>query len=400
MKKYDIVFILPGVSWRFPPGGFDIIYRLANNLNSNLIKTAIVFLKNPPRYIPHYKLDPNLTKKYTLEKKIFDKIFSVINVSYFFKLISKLNLTDYDYSILNNTDLYYFEYTDDFHFDAKIIFATLWETAYYVNELRKKRMFNAYYLIQNSEDDPSFSGDNSVNAAQTYNFNFKKVVINKKLLDRFISDDPLFFHVGIDTDFYKVLDNTQKEFDVLFSLRNNPSKGYKYAFDAIKELLNSVKDIRIAAFGDFKPNKLPFEISKISYYYIPTRKKLRELYNSSKIFVLPSLVEGMSLPPLEAMSCGAAVVATDNGGVNEYLIDGFNGIMIPVGCSVCIVDAVIDLLHDNAKRERLVLNGLSTATNFSYSKMCYNFAQLMKHELNLETDFIGNGEESKTLDLK
>ncbi|MEM3860275.1 MAG: glycosyltransferase family 4 protein [Candidatus Micrarchaeaceae archaeon] len=245
-----------------------------------------------------------------------------------------------------------------------------------------------------------FLGDNSFYATATYNFNFKIVVINKKLLNRFITDYPLFFHVGIDTNFYKALDNTQKQFDVLFPLRKGQSKGSKYAFDAIKELLNSVRDIKIAAFGNFESNELPLEIRKISYYRLPTRKKLRELYRTSKIFVLPSLVEGMPLPALEAMSCKASVIATDNGGVNEYPIDGFNGIMIPIECSACIVDAVKDLLYDNAKRERLVLNGLSTATEFSYSKMCYNFAQLMKNELNLETDFIGNGEESKTLDLK
>jgi glycosyltransferase involved in cell wall biosynthesis len=365
---------------RYPAGGYDIVYRLANNLNLNLIKTAIVFLKNPPIYVPHYKLGLR-SKKYALIKIIFNKVFSSGRLGYFYKFISKLNLTDYDYNILNNTDLYRFEYAEDFHLDAKIIFATAWETAYYVNELRRKRMFNAYYLVQNSEDDPSFSGENSPNATSTYNFNFKKIVINKKLLNRFVSDDPLFFHVGIDTDFYKVLGNSQKEFDVLFPLRNNMSKGYKYAFDAIEELLNSVKDIRIAAFGNFKPNELPFKISKISYYYIPTRKKLRELYNSSKIFVLPSLVEGMSLPPLEAMACNVAVIATDNGGVNEYLINGKNGIIIPTKCSDCIVSAVRNLLEDDAKLNKLALNGKQTSNDFSYDKMGNDFVNIIKNEL-------------------
>lgn len=63
MKQYDIVFILPGISFRYPAGGFDIIYRLANNLNSNFIKTAIVFLKNPSRYITYPELEPDLTNK-------------------------------------------------------------------------------------------------------------------------------------------------------------------------------------------------------------------------------------------------------------------------------------------------------------------------------------------------
>ncbi|KPV46716.1 hypothetical protein SE19_04330 [Acidiplasma aeolicum] len=96
------------------------------------------------------------------------------------------------------------------------------------------------------------------------------------------------------------------------------------------------------------------------------------------IFVLPSIVEGMSSPPLEAMACGCAVVVTDNGGVNEYIKDGLNGIIFPVRDSDCLYQKVILLINNKALREQMIQNGLETAKEFSYDNMNKNFIRLIE----------------------
>lgn len=154
MKQYDVIFVLPGLSGKYPAGGFDVVYRLANCLNLNGVRCGIVFLKDPSVFIPNYKRTIHRTTIKKLLLYIFNKIFNNKRIKYFYKLIMPI-FTDYNYTILNNTDLYYYGSIRDFVLNTKIIFATAWQTAYFVNEITNKKMFKAYYLIPHSEDDRS-----------------------------------------------------------------------------------------------------------------------------------------------------------------------------------------------------------------------------------------------------
>ncbi len=378
IKHYSVVFVLPGAATKYPPGGYDVVFRLANGMNKNGISTAIVFWSNFKEYIPKYR---GYNK--SLLKEIFTLIFYGKRINYFYKILRVLNKTifkiDYEYNLLKNVDCYYYKKVEDISFDTKIIIATAWQTAYFVNSfVNNHPKVKGFYLVQHSEDDPSFSGKNSNLAKKTYNFALKKIVINKKVFNRFRHENPLFFHVGIDNKFYKrITPFEDRSKTVMFPLRKNPSKGSKYAFRCIEKLIKH-HDINIIAFGDYDKEELPVNIkNKIEYYFLPSRKQLRELYNRSIIFVLPSIVEGMSLPPLEAMACGCAVVVTDNGGVNEYIKDNVNGLLCPIKDADCLYNKIIYLLNDGHKRRQLVDNGLKTAKEYGYENMIRSFTDLI-----------------------
>ena len=56
-------------------------------------------------------------------------------------------------------------------------------------------------------------------------------------------------------------------------------------------------------------------------------KELVQLYKSSDIYVLPSLIEGMSNAMLEAMASGLPVVTTDSPGCRDLVKDDVNGLI-------------------------------------------------------------------------
>ena len=65
------------------------------------------------------------------------------------------------------------------------------------------------------------------------------------------------------------------------------------------------------------------------------------------IGVLPSIVaEGCSLAAQEHMSLGHPIVATNNGGQREYIVDGKNGLLVPPENPDALADALRKLLHN------------------------------------------------------
>ena len=72
------------------------------------------------------------------------------------------------------------------------------------------------------------------------------------------------------------------------------------------------------------------------------------------IGVLPSIVaEGCSLAAQEHMAQGHPIVATNNGGQREYIVDGKNGLLVPPNNPDALADALRKLLRDPALRQQL-----------------------------------------------
>jgi glycosyltransferase involved in cell wall biosynthesis len=72
---------------------------------------------------------------------------------------------------------------------------------------------------------------------------------------------------------------------------------------------------------------------------------LVDLYNSCRIFLHPSRLEGWGLPAAEAMACGGALVAAHNDGVDEFAVDGHNSLLAPVGSPDGLADHLRYLLQ-------------------------------------------------------
>jgi glycosyltransferase involved in cell wall biosynthesis len=83
-------------------------------------------------------------------------------------------------------------------------------------------------------------------------------------------------------------------------------------------------------------------------------EELARLYGQAQVAVVPSLYEGFSLPAIEAMSCGVAVVATTGGALPEVVgTDGETGLLVPPDDPGALAMAIARLLDDPVLRARL-----------------------------------------------
>lgn len=84
------------------------------------------------------------------------------------------------------------------------------------------------------------------------------------------------------------------------------------------------------------------------------------LLRACDVYVLPSRYEGFGLPLLEAMACGAPIVASDVPVVHEIVHDGENGLLVPCGDPTALASALLRLLGDPELRARLAAGGEET----------------------------------------
>lgn len=98
-----------------------------------------------------------------------------------------------------------------------------------------------------------------------------------------------------------------------------------------------------------------------------SQDQLRELYNNADIFAMPSRKEAFGLVALEAMACGLAVVATNEGGLVEFVTED-KGTLVAVDDDVAFANAVLlelqNATKDADRRKRIaadICNGYSQA---------------------------------------
>jgi glycosyltransferase involved in cell wall biosynthesis len=93
---------------------------------------------------------------------------------------------------------------------------------------------------------------------------------------------------------------------------------------------------------------------------------LRALYSSCTMFVYPSIYEGFGLPPLEAMACGAPVIASDIPIFQETLADAAH--LVNPNDVAAIAASIVGMLEDENQRATFSRQGIERAAHFSWER--------------------------------
>jgi len=187
--------------------------------------------------------------------------------------------------------------------------------------------------------------------------------------------DPFYLATVDEAELAEIRRQLGLERPFLLSVSNiKPHKNLKRLLEAFAKLRQAYADLDlVVAGGDFSGHpelqalcaKLGVEDRVRSLGFLPKRE-LRGLYHLAEIFVFPSLYEGFGLPPLEAMACGTAVVASRSSAIPEVV--GHSGLLVNPFRVQAIVEAVRSLLENDNLRRALGAQGRNHAREFDWNE--------------------------------
>jgi glycosyltransferase involved in cell wall biosynthesis len=133
--------------------------------------------------------------------------------------------------------------------------------------------------------------------------------------------------------------------------------------------------------GPLKPSLEPFygsESGVIWFGFVPDEQRRIEILRGADVFILPSLVEGLSLSLLEGMACGNACLATDVGADGEVLEQGA-GVVLKTKTVRSQLKTLLPLFQDHPelttllgqKARQRVLERYTLSNNISQLEQLY-----------------------------
>lgn len=156
---------------------------------------------------------------------------------------------------------------------------------------------------------------------------------------------------------------------VLFTGRIIAAKGIKYLVEAIPEVLREYPETFFMFIG--AGNSLPYRrrlknigVSERNFAflgYLKERNELVQYYRACSVYAAPTtLWENLPIRVLEAMACGAPVVASNVCAIPEVIDNCVNGILIPPSSVHELTNAICCLLGDSNFRRKIGDNARKT----------------------------------------
>lgn len=178
---------------------------------------------------------------------------------------------------------------------------------------------------------------------------------------------------------------------ILFAGRIVPQKGLEYMLEAMSKVKNGDWAITIAGQGDRHYIKQLMKLAvslhiddKVAFVGHLPREELLKQYMKTKIMIFPSIShETYGFSGGEAISYGIPTVAFQIEGINEWLIDGYNGIMVPIMDTDAMAEAVNSLLTNCSLYEEFKSNCLEWSSKLAYEDQLKSMLQYYKSFLTI-----------------
>lgn len=219
---------------------------------------------------------------------------------------------------------------------------------------------------------PNLDTDFKINADTTaLNFRLKRFAYRKSNLElivastwmeNMVKQSPLFEGVpvhkipfGLDLEFFKARDQAQAKarlgidadrLVLCFRSVMNDFKGLQYVIEALDQLQVEVPICLLTLNDRGRIDRFKERFQVIELGWTNDDEVMRDVYDATDLFLMPSLADSFGLMAVEAMTFGKPTVCFEGTALPEVIFAPQAGIAVPSRDSVALVDAI----------KRLVLN--------------------------------------------
>jgi glycosyltransferase involved in cell wall biosynthesis len=177
--------------------------------------------------------------------------------------------------------------------------------------------------------------------------------------------------LGIDPHLFSPLprnspsvDKSARAFEILCVGRLTPAKGQHLLLDALRQLLDQGRNVRLRLVGNgpdessLRAHAARLNLADRVIFEGPVNQDLiRSVYALADVFCLPSFAEGLPVVLMEAMSMGIPCLTTSIAGIPELIRHGIEGLLVPPSDLDALVNALAKIIDDDSLRTSIAMNG-------------------------------------------
>jgi glycosyltransferase involved in cell wall biosynthesis len=324
-----------------PKGGArSSVLELCKHLQQLGNDVSIYYTGNDEEYLNavksnyFYKFSPKQWKGKDWKARLYKDTLELLKLNSLHKTIAgNIDSGNYDVVIVNGSEFietpfilkHLKSYTIFYCHDQN--YRIVYEKILSLHNLSKGRQIyeNLNRSLRKIIDKRNFSSANEIYANSEF---VKKIV--KETYDR----DSKVVYLGIDTGYFTPK-YVSKDIDVLFIGSYHPIDGY----DLLKKAISTTRQ------------KIVVETVMSEDRWLE-QEQIRDLYQRSKIVACLAHNEPFGLVALESMSCGTPVIAVNEGGYRETVINSKTGFLIERNVSA-LLKAIITIIQDQRLREKI-----------------------------------------------
>ncbi|MFZ7942503.1 glycosyltransferase family 4 protein [Neobacillus sp. 19] len=201
------------------------------------------------------------------------------------------------------------------------------------------------------------------------------------------SESILVAPYGVDINHFRGIGSSNSNYEMkivfLYVGRITYAKGLNYLLDSFSKINNTEIELRLVGNYSITPGLYEKykDHPKITFLGNVMHNEMKKIYSQADVLIIPSLNEGMSLSGLEGWSCGLPLICTMNSGVNDFVENYKNGIVIPAGDSNALTKAILWFINNQDKLKEMKDYARKAAENLSWETYNNNIYKEIKRIL-------------------